>query len=154
MTSESDIEEARTIVEEPNWLTGDLEIYPDAESQPGAVDESTPIQQSDLLKPLLMDIAKHGLPYAYAKYLKKDPSGYECSTATNPKKVIIMGAGMAGLAAGFELQRAGHDVEILEMTQRVGGRVKTFGEEEGFDKKLYVDGKQLCYLEAVNDNGN
>lgn len=42
-----------------------------------------------------------------------------------PQKVIIMGAGMAGLAAAFELQRRGHDPIVLEAQNRVGGRIYT-----------------------------
>jgi monoamine oxidase len=41
------------------------------------------------------------------------------------KRVIIIGAGMAGLVAGYELARAGHDPLILEAQNRVGGRVFT-----------------------------
>ncbi len=41
------------------------------------------------------------------------------------KRVIIIGAGMAGLAAAYELARAGHDPVILEAQNRVGGRVYT-----------------------------
>src|SRR5262245_35617614 len=55
--------------------------------------------------------------------------------ATYPKKIVIVGAGMAGLSAGYELQRAGHDVTILEATQRVGGRVLTI--REPFSDGLY-----------------
>ena len=55
--------------------------------------------------------------------------------------MIIVGAGMAGLVAGFELKRAGYEVKILEMSERFGGRVKTLGQKEGFDKGLFADGK-------------
>ena len=36
----------------------------------------------------------------------------------SPKKVIIIGAGLSGLVAGYELTRAGHDVMILESRNR------------------------------------
>ena len=35
----------------------------------------------------------------------------------NPKKVIIVGAGLAGLSAGYELLKAGHEPFILEAQQ-------------------------------------
>src|SRR5215207_1258251 len=41
------------------------------------------------------------------------------------KRVIIIGAGMAGLVAAYELARAGYDPLILEAQNRVGGRVYT-----------------------------
>ena len=54
-----------------------------------------------------------------------------------PKKVVIVGAGLAGLAAGYELKRAGHNPVILEAQQRVGGRVYTLRDPftEGFMPK-------------------
>jgi monoamine oxidase len=45
--------------------------------------------------------------------------------AHRPKRVVIVGAGMAGLVAGYELLRAGHDPLILEARNRVGGRIYT-----------------------------
>ena len=41
------------------------------------------------------------------------------------KRVIVIGAGMAGLVAAFELARQGHDPIVLEAQNRVGGRVYT-----------------------------
>ncbi|MFV0258537.1 MAG: FAD-dependent oxidoreductase [Acidimicrobiales bacterium] len=38
---------------------------------------------------------------------------------------MVIGAGLAGLAAAVELDRRGHDVEVLEAADRVGGRVTT-----------------------------
>lgn len=48
-----------------------------------------------------------------------------------PKKIVIIGAGLAGLVAAQHLEKAGHQPLILEASERVGGRVKT-DEKEGF----------------------
>ena len=53
------------------------------------------------------------------------------------KKVIIVGAGLAGLAAGYELKRAGHTPIILEAQRRVGGRVYTL--RDPFTDGLYAE---------------
>jgi len=54
-----------------------------------------------------------------------------------PKKVVIIGAGLAGLSAGFELIQAGHEVTILEAQGRVGGRVLTL--RDPFSDNLYAE---------------
>lgn len=41
------------------------------------------------------------------------------------RRVIVIGAGLAGLCAAYQLERAGHDVLVLEAQQRPGGRVQT-----------------------------
>jgi len=38
------------------------------------------------------------------------------------KKIIILGAGLAGMSAAYELQKLGYDCTILEAKNRVGGR--------------------------------
>ena len=47
------------------------------------------------------------------------------SSNGNAKKIILIGAGMSGLVAAYELVRVGHDVTILEARDRIGGRVLT-----------------------------
>jgi len=67
-------------------------------------------------------------PAAAPRPLERDGSG---------KKVVVLGAGLAGLSAAWELTEAGHDVTVLEAQTRAGGRVQTF--REPFTDGLYVD---------------
>jgi monoamine oxidase len=53
------------------------------------------------------------------------------------RKVLILGAGMAGLVAGYELSKLGHDITILEARTRPGGRVHTL--REPFADNLHAE---------------
>jgi monoamine oxidase len=44
-------------------------------------------------------------------------------------RVVVVGAGLAGLTAAYELDRKGWDVTVVEARDRVGGRVRTFRRE-------------------------
>jgi monoamine oxidase len=53
------------------------------------------------------------------------------------KKVIVIGAGIAGLSCAYELGRRGHDVTVLEASGRPGGHVRTL--HDPFADGLYAD---------------
>ena len=55
-----------------------------------------------------------------------------------PKKILIVGAGLAGLSAAYELVQAGHQVTVLDARDRPGGRVLTL-------RDTFADGQ---YAEA------
>ena len=61
-------------------------------------------------------------------------------TTSTPKEVVIIGAGISGLVAAYELARAGHTVKILEEQHCIGGRIRTFADEYFFPG-LWSDGK-------------
>ena len=46
--------------------------------------------------------------------------------------ITIVGAGISGLSAAFELQKSGFEVTILEGSERLGGKILT-SEIEGFN---------------------
>jgi monoamine oxidase len=43
-------------------------------------------------------------------------------------RVVVVGAGFSGLAAAYELSKAGYDVTVVEARNRVGGRVISFSD--------------------------
>jgi monoamine oxidase len=43
-------------------------------------------------------------------------------------RVVVIGGGFSGLAAAYELSRAGYDVTVAEARNRVGGRVLSFSD--------------------------
>jgi len=53
------------------------------------------------------------------------------------KKMLVLGAGMAGLVAAYELSKLGHDVTVLEARTRPGGRVHTL--RDPFSDGLYAE---------------
>ncbi|MBD3637275.1 MAG: FAD-dependent oxidoreductase [Crocinitomicaceae bacterium] len=71
-------------------------------------------------------------------------------------KVLIIGAGAAGLYAGYTLQRGGYDFEILEASDRIGGRM---GKHEGFaDHTIdlgaqWLHGKRSIAADLARKNG-
>jgi len=54
-----------------------------------------------------------------------------------PQRVVVLGAGLAGLCAAYELQNLGHTVTVLEAQPRPGGRVRTL--REAFGPGLYTE---------------
>ena len=64
-------------------------------------------------------------------------AGSASQTGGTKKRVIVMGAGIAGLACTYELVRRGHDVTVLEASLRTGGHVLTLREK--LADGLYAD---------------
>jgi monoamine oxidase len=57
--------------------------------------------------------------------------------ASAPKRVIVLGGGLAGLTAAYELMKKGHHVTVIEAQDRPGGRVRTL--HDGFMNGQYAE---------------
>ncbi|XP_070592808.1 L-amino-acid oxidase-like [Erythrolamprus reginae] len=51
---------------------------------------------------------------------------------SKPKTIVIVGAGISGLTAAKLMKDAGHQVHVLEASDRVGGRIKTHREKDWY----------------------
>ena len=65
-------------------------------------------------------------------------------------KVVIIGAGVAGLAAAYDLAGRGHEVDVVEAGPILGGQVRTFevggGRLESFYHHLFLSDTEIVAL--------
>lgn len=72
------------------------------------------------------------------------------------KHVAIVGAGMAGMPAGLELQKLGHEVTIFETSAMPGGRVRTHYFPDGTYQELgamRIPSNHHCTLHYIRELG-
>ena len=98
---------------------------------------------------------------AAAGVLLSDRFSFAAPRQSAPR-VVIVGAGFAGLAAAYELSRAGAAVTVLEARNRIGGRVLSFrdllpggtmeggAELIGTNHPIWMDYRERFKLPMVN----
>lgn len=59
------------------------------------------------------------------------------AAAPQPQRVAVVGAGLAGLVAAYELMQAGHTVSLFEARTVPGGRIRT--RRDAFGDGLYLE---------------
>ena len=58
-------------------------------------------------------------------------------SSSDDKRIIVVGAGLAGLSCAYELDKAGFNVILIESRSRPGGRVRTY--RDPFADNLYAE---------------
>lgn len=102
--------------------------------------------RSGLTRRALLKGAALSLPLAALPRLGSAEAPQAVERAANPRKVIVIGAGLAGLAAAYELVSAGHDVTVLEARLRPGGRVYTV--RSPFSDGLFADAGAISFSDS------
>ncbi|MFQ6004829.1 MAG: flavin monoamine oxidase family protein, partial [Woeseia sp.] len=64
------------------------------------------------------------------------------------RRVLILGAGISGLASAYELERAGYDCTVIEASVRIGGRNLTLRSGDRVDELGY---NQVCTFDDDPD---
>ena len=59
------------------------------------------------------------------------------NNSTDEKRIIVIGAGLAGLSCAYELDKAGYNVLLIEASSRPGGRISTH--RTTFSDNLYSE---------------
>ena len=70
------------------------------------------------------------------------------STPAKPRKVLILGAGISGLTAAYELSKVGYEVQVLEASFRAGGRNMTVRNGDRIDETGFP---QVCNFDKDPD---
>ncbi|WP_322891099.1 MULTISPECIES: flavin monoamine oxidase family protein [unclassified Yoonia] len=84
----------------------------------------------ELLGAVGMTAGSAAMYYAMASLGHAQESTYQgrislTGEPTNGRRVLVLGAGLAGMTAALELRDAGYDVQVLEYREKAGGRCWT-----------------------------
>lgn len=120
----------------PNGPLPSEAIVPNAASTPESEAENPPestdftLSRRQTLKLLSGGAIAAGL--GYSRFKKPEPTVYQPDrlalpqTLTTPKTVAIVGGGLAGLAAAYELSQRGFRVTLLEKGPQFGGKIASW----------------------------
>ena len=102
---------------------------------------SNPVNRRDFMKEFSLSLAALALAPRVAQATMR--GGLVLQGV--PQNVVILGGGLAGLAAGYELRQAGHRITILEAHKFPGGRVRTLFD---FDNGQYAEAGALSFPQS------
>ena len=128
---------------------------------------SQPLSRRTALK--FLGVGAAGGLLGYSRFSKPEPTVFQQDTLdlpqllNTPKTVVVVGAGLAGLACAYELSQRGFAVTLLEKSPQLGGKIaswpisvgnQTFMMEHGFHGFFpqYYNLKSVVQELEITDN--
>lgn len=99
------------------------------------------IDRRQFIKDLSLSAVALGLAPRIARASRRG----DIKLAGPPQNVVVLGGGLAGLAAAFELKKAGHTVTVLEARKFAGGRVQTIRD---FNAGQYAEAGAVAFPQS------
>ncbi|NEQ69449.1 MAG: FAD-dependent oxidoreductase [Symploca sp. SIO2D2] len=104
----------------------------------------SPISRRTALK--LLGVGAVGAGLGYSRLSKPQPTIFQQDSLdlpqqlSAPKKVVVVGAGLAGLACAYELSQRGFTVTLLERAPQLGGKIASWSIQVGNETFLMEHG--------------
>jgi len=101
-----------------------------------------PISRRAALK--LLGVGAVGAGLGYSRFAKPEPTIHQPDTLDLPrhlsqnKTVVVIGAGLAGLACAYELSQRGFQVTLLEKSPQLGGKIASWKIQVGDEEFMFV----------------
>ncbi len=117
---------------------------------------SQPISRRTLFK--LFSVTAVGGVLGYSRLSKPQPTVFQPDSLdlpkylNQPKSVVVVGAGLAGLACAYELSQRGFQVTLLEKSPQLGGKIASWSIQVGGETFMMEHGFHGFFPQYYNLN--
>lgn len=119
--------------------------------------QSTPLSRRTVLK--LFGVGAVGGMLGYSRFSKPQPTVFQQDVLDLPRQldqplsVVVVGAGLAGLACAYELSQRGFRVTLLERSPQLGGKIASWQIQVGNETFMMEHGFHGFFPQYYNLNG-